>query len=75
MQWEEKADFVRCCRVGKDYREDQRRLTISLGERAAPLRQPLLNALKECGWDQKFGRAPPGNMEREVQEWLGLLIS
>ena len=73
MGWEEKCDFVKFCRVSKVYKEDQRRLVISFGQEGGPARGPILQALQETGWVRKHGRAPPGYMEREVQEWLELL--
>ena len=64
---EEMAETVRFCRQDKMYDPKHKRITFSLTDLGT--RQTVIAAMRQVG-EVKAGRAPPGHMEREAQEWL-----
>ena len=72
QSWQDKAQMVQFCKLEKMYAADQKRIVMAV-ERAEMGAQ-ILAALKQLGREQKFGRAPPGAMEWELQEWVEELL-
>ena len=83
QQWSQlstsqKDDIVPFIRIAKMYKQDKRKIIISMNshsEYAAELRKIVLKHMKERPeWDMKTGRPPAGHMERELATWLKLMI-
>jgi hypothetical protein len=73
-----KNDIARFCRIVKMYRAAQKKLVISFGPgaEAQSVRSKIIAALaQDDRWEMKVGRAPSGYMERELGQWLEVLLS
>ena len=74
---EEKTDLIKFCRIVKTYEGARKKLIISFGP--SPQAQKLrcvfmssLNSLEDV--THKMGRPPAGYMERELSQWLEVLV-
>ena len=63
----ERSEMVRHCQLHTLFRQDRRKVTIVLRHQFA---EEITKAMVLRGAEQKFGKAPAGYMERELQEWL-----
>ena len=69
---DEKADTCRACRMDKTYQTSLKRITISIPDKN--IRSAILNSLEQLGGERKSGRAPKGNMERELQTFIDAML-
>ena len=74
MTRQELAEEIRMFRLSKVYDRDKRRLTIALAPNLQEERKCLIGCLDQLKWQRKYGRAPPSHMERELQEFLDVLV-
>ena len=77
---EGKAEVLKFFRLTSTYKKRNQPEGIRVTVCCAPhpegqaLRRLIIRLLKEmAGFEMKIGRAPPGHMEREIQEWLEIL--
>ena len=75
-----KAEVLKFFRLTATYRKRNQPEGIRVTLCCAPhpegqaLRRLILRLLKEqAGFEMKIGRAPPGHLEREIQEWLEIM--
>ena len=64
-----KCDDARFCRVDRTYQSEQARITLAVDR--SGVRDPGASALQQLGGARKCGRAPPTQLSRELQQWLG----
>ena len=72
MSMETKCDHARFCRVDRTYQSEQARITLSVD--GSGERDPVVNALQQLAAARKYGRAPPTQQARELQQWLDTLL-
>jgi hypothetical protein len=72
MSTEEKCEVCRFCRVDRMWKQDLKRITMSI--LSPKVREAILDGLKQLGAERKSGRAPAGNMERQLQGFLEKLF-
>jgi hypothetical protein len=73
LELEQRGEAVRFCRVDKMWRQDMKRLSISVSEpRVAKV---VAAALVQAGALRKQGRGPSTFMERELQEFMEALAA
>ena len=77
---EGKAEVLKFFRLTSTYKKRNQPEGIRVTLCCAPhpegqaLRRLILRLLKEqAGFEMKIGRAPPGHLEREIQEWLEIM--
>ena len=70
MSMDTKCDHVRFCRVDRTYQSEQARITLAVDR--SSVRDPVVNALQQLGAARKYGRAPPTQQPRELQQWLDI---
>ena len=58
------------CRISRCYDRAMKRLTLAFGPEHAELKNAVVQLLRDAGGDEKVGQAPPGNLERQVQDLL-----
>ena len=68
MNMEAKCDHAMFCRVDRTYQSEQARITLSVDR--SGVRDSVVRALQQLGAARKFGRAPPTQLARELQQWL-----
>ena len=68
LELDEKQEVAQTCRLDKTFQQDTRRITICI--RTAEVRNAVINSFEQLGGERKSGRAPRGNMEREIQQWV-----
>ena len=68
MELHDKIEAVPVARITKLYDQEMRRVILSI--RAVEVRRMLNSSMKQLGADHKLGKAPPGGLERLLQEWL-----
>ena len=56
------------CKVEKMYKNENKRLVMSFG--SADLARLITDSLVQTGAEQKYGKAPPSYLERELQDYL-----
>ena len=74
---EARCELVKLCKVAKLYDPSQRRAVLAFGPgpEAAALRGRVLEKLKqEKGYQFKLGKPPPGNLERQVGQFLDQIV-
>eukprot|EP00929_Paragymnodinium_shiwhaense_P092630 TRINITY_DN5259_c0_g2_i1.p2 TRINITY_DN5259_c0_g2~~TRINITY_DN5259_c0_g2_i1.p2 ORF type:complete len:212 (-),score=70.33 TRINITY_DN5259_c0_g2_i1:690-1325(-) len=65
-------DQVLQCRLSRTYKSTEKRLQITFAANAEELKKATQELLaKVPRSEQKWGQAPPGNLERQLQELLG----
>ena len=67
-----KCDHARFCRVDRTYQSEQARITLAVDR--SGVRDPVVSALQQLGAARKYGRAPPTQLSRELQQWLDTLL-
>ena len=67
-----KCDHARFCTVDRTYQSEQARITLSVDR--SGVRDPVVSALQQLGAARKYGRAPPTQLSRELQQWLDTLL-
>ena len=67
-----KCDHARFCRVDRTYQFEQARITLSVDR--SGVRDSFVSALQQLGAARKYGRAPPAQLARELQQWLDTLL-
>ena len=72
MSMDTKCDHARCCRVDRTYQSEQARTTLAVDRSA--VRDPVVSALQQLGAARMYGRAPPTQLCRELQQWLDNLL-
>ena len=72
LQPDEKHEVVQACRLDKTFQQDLRRITICI--RTVEVRNAVINSIEQLGGERKSGRAPRGNMEREIQQWVDGMV-
>ncbi len=73
MDNEEKSGQARYCRLAPVY--DKTGMKVILNIESTGIRKELLSALQQLGGIRKYGRAPPGALEREMQKFLESLVT
>ena len=68
MSMDAKCDHARFCRVDRTYQSEQARVTLSVDR--SGVRDSVVSALQQLGAARKYGRAPPTQLARELQQWL-----
>ena len=68
MSMDTKCDHARFCRVDRTYQSEQVRSTLAVDR--SGVRDPVVSALQHLGAARKYGRAPPTQLSRELQQWL-----
>lgn len=63
------CDDIRYCQISPTYHDTMKRLTVALAE-SSQVKEPLYSALAQLGATRKFGRAPPGALERSLATWV-----
>eukprot|EP00972_Heterocapsa_arctica_P055086 8125189-Heterocapsa_arctica.AAC.1 len=61
---------IRTCKLKKAYDPDKFKLVLTVRGQAEQYRTYIVGPLRQVGADVKQGRAPPGGMERAIQELL-----
>ena len=61
-----KGDHARFCRVDRTYQPEQARVILSVDK--SGVRDPAVSALQQLGAARKYGRAPPTQLSRELQQ-------
>jgi len=59
---------VQLLRITKTFKSDTKRVLLS--QTRNPLQMHITEALVQCGLDRKWGRAPRGALEDELEKWL-----
>ena len=72
MSMDAKCDHARFCRVDRTYQSEQARITLSVDR--SGVRDSVVSALQQLGAARKYGRAPPTQLARELQQWLDTLL-
>ena len=72
MSMDTKCDHARFCRVDRTYQSEQARITLSVDR--SGVRDAVVSALQQLGAASKYGRAPPTQLARELQQWLDTLL-
>ena len=72
MSMDAKCDHARFCRVDRTYQSEQARITLSVDR--SGVRDAVVSALQQLGAARKYGRAPPTQLSRELQQWLDTLL-
>ena len=72
MSMDAKCDHAIFCRVDRTYQSEQARITLSVDR--SGVRDAVVSALQQLGAARKFGRAPPTQLSRELQQWLDTLL-
>ena len=72
MSMDTKCDHARFCRVDRTYQSEQARITLSVDR--SGVRDAVVSALQQLGEARKYGRAPPTQLARELQQWLDTLF-
>ena len=67
-----KCDHKRFCMVDRTYQSEQARITLAVDR--SGVRDPVVSALQQLGAARKYGRAPPTQLSRELQQWLYTLL-
>ena len=67
-----KCDHARFCRVGRTYQSEQARITLAVNR--SGVRDPVVSALQQLGAARKYGRTPPTQLSRELQQRLDTLL-
>ena len=70
LTMEEKLLHIRTCRFKKAYDPDKLKLVVAVRGAVEPYRVHLVVALGQVGAEVKQGRAPPGGMERAIQNLI-----
>ena len=68
MSMDTKCDHARFCRVDRTHQSVQARITLAVDR--SGVRDPVVSALQQLGAARKYGRAPPTQLSRELQQWL-----
>ena len=63
-----KCDHARFCRVDRTHQSEQVRITLAVDR--SGVRDPVVSALQQLGAARKYGRAPPTQLSRELQQCL-----
>ena len=74
---EQRCELVKSCKVAKLFDQTQRKAVLAFGPgpEAAALRSQVLTRLKaEEGFVFKVGKAPPGNLERQLSQFLDSVV-
>ena len=58
------------CRLSRCYDRASMRLLLAFGPEHVELKHAAMQLLRDAGGDEKIGQAPPGNLERQVQDLL-----
>ena len=72
MNMDTKCDHARFCRVDRTCQSEEARITLSVDR--SGVRDPVVSALQQLGAARKYGRAPPTQLSRELQQWLDTLL-
>ena len=72
MSMDTKCDHARFCRVERTYQSEQARITLAVDR--SGVRDPVVSALQQLGAARKYGRAPPTQLSRELQQRLDTLL-
>ena len=72
MSMDAKCDHARFCRVDRTYQSEQARITLSVDRPG--VRDAAASAPQQLGAARKYGRAPPTQLARELQQWLDTLL-
>jgi hypothetical protein len=72
---EQRAEAVKVCRLARAYDQKIKKLFVVLGTEFTPEEQKCIwDALTQTGAVRKYGRPPPGAMERELSQWIKDLL-
>ena len=74
MSTTDKAEVVRVFRVDKTYQSTKKKITMHI-EKSGVRVEFIAAMLQIEGVEHKVGRAPPTNLERELQDWVERFIS
>jgi hypothetical protein len=71
-----KCELIQLCRLNNTHVKEVKRITMCFAPNpgAQELRTLVLNAMTKTKWEVKEGKAPPSFMERELQEWLKVVL-
>ena len=72
MSMDTKCDHARFCKVDRTYQSEQAHINLSVDR--SVVRDPVVTALQQLGAARKYGRAPPTQLCRELQQWLETLL-
>ena len=70
-RWHEHGHEVRS-RLDRTFQSEQARITLSVDR--SGVRDAVVSALQQLGAARKYGRAPPTQLARELQQWLDTLL-
>jgi hypothetical protein len=65
---------VQYCRVQKMFDKDHKKLILAMEGPPEAASLAVSEAVVQTGAIRKYGRAPPGYMEDELQEWLEVFM-
>ena len=74
---EQRCELIKLCKVAKLFDQTQRKAVFAFGPgpEAAALRSQVLTRLKaEEGFQFKVGKPPPGNLERQLSQFLDSIV-
>ena len=72
MSMDLKCDHGNFCRDDRTYQSEQARVTLSVDK--SGVRDPVVSAPQQLGAARKYGKAPPTQLARELQQWLDTLL-
>ena len=71
-----KCELVQLCRLNNTHIKEIKRITLCFAPNtlAQQLRTVVVQSMMRLKWEVKEGKAPPSFMERELQEWLKVVL-
>jgi hypothetical protein len=71
MAKDEQLDMVKVCRCDRTYNSGHHKVLLFLHPSNWEIAKLILASMVQLGGVRKQGRPPKGNMERELEDWLG----